>query len=209
MKGDPQNQAIVIHYDGWNPNASSSDNSVAAITITHACMSKVNRAESKYARVYSFIPTWQLPKHAPHKLDAFLEPLVTELEDLYIHGQEVFFKKEVDGMVRRCSLKRKWMVFHHLMTLQNFVLCHCCLPQTRRHMQRLAFRMLEAIRAVAGAWFLENMCPNADITTTGTFNSAIGFQLKNERQNKIETTANKFMVPAMPHSKTNYERIME
>ena len=99
MNGDPRNQAIVIHYDGWNPNTSSSDHSVAAITIAHACMSKVNRAESKYARVYSFIPVWQLPKDAPHKLDAFLEPLITELEDLYIYGQEVFFKQEVTDLL--------------------------------------------------------------------------------------------------------------
>ena len=74
---------------------SSSAHSIAAITITHACMSKVNRADSKHSRVYSFIPVSQLQNNAPHKLDAFLEPLITELEDLYIYGQEVFFKKEI------------------------------------------------------------------------------------------------------------------
>ena len=55
---------------------------------------------------------------------------------------------------------------------------------------------------------MESMCLNADITTMGKFNSTIGFQLKKERQNKPENTGNKWMVPAMPHSSKNYERIM-
>ena len=34
--GDPRNQPIIIHEDGWNPNSTSARHSIAAITITHA-----------------------------------------------------------------------------------------------------------------------------------------------------------------------------
>ena len=54
-------------------------------------MSKLNRSHSSNAKVYSFIPIHQLPKDAPHKYDAFFEPLVAEIEDLYIDGEQVFF----------------------------------------------------------------------------------------------------------------------
>lgn len=60
-------------------------------------MSKAQCASTKNARVYSFIPCDQPPKDAPHKYDAFLEPLVNDLTDLYIDGKEVFFKLDIDG----------------------------------------------------------------------------------------------------------------
>ena len=96
-RGDPRNQAIIIHEDGWNPNSTSARHSIAAITITHACMKKANRSSGSNARVYSFIPVNQLPRDAPHKYDAFFEPLVEEIENLFINGEEVFFKAEVEG----------------------------------------------------------------------------------------------------------------
>ena len=71
-RGDPCNQAIIIHEDGWNPNSTSARHSIAAITITHACMKKANRSSGSSAKVYSFIPVNQLPCEAPHKYDAFL-----------------------------------------------------------------------------------------------------------------------------------------
>ena len=36
-----------------------------------------------------------LPAKYPHKYDAFLQPLISEIEDLYIHGEEVFFKSSI------------------------------------------------------------------------------------------------------------------
>lgn len=57
--GDPRNQAIIIHEDGWNPNSTSARHSIAAITITHACMTKADRSSGSNARVYSFIPVSQ------------------------------------------------------------------------------------------------------------------------------------------------------
>ena len=55
-------------------------------------MTKADRCDANNAQVYSFIPVNQLPNNAPHKYDAFFEPL-QEVEDLYIF------------MVRRYSLK--------------------------------------------------------------------------------------------------------
>ena len=95
--GDPRNQAIIIHEDGWCPFSTSSGNSIAAITITHTCMSKLDRADAQNARVYSFIPVGQLPTDAPHKLDAFFEPLIRQIEELYIEGEEVYFSAPVPG----------------------------------------------------------------------------------------------------------------
>ncbi len=97
MHGDPRKQAVLFHYDGWAPHNTSSRHSVGTITVTHACMAKVDRADAKYARVYSFVPVWQLPKDSPHKYDAFLQPLLNDLIDLYIEGQEVFFKRGIEG----------------------------------------------------------------------------------------------------------------
>ena len=96
--GDPRNQAIMIHEDGWASNSTSSKHSMAAITVTYACMTKVNRCNSEHAIVYSFVPTDQLPSDSPHKMDAFLQPLLEELEDLYIEGMEVIFCSGMDGI---------------------------------------------------------------------------------------------------------------
>lgn len=57
-------------------------------------MTKANRSCGSNARVYSFIPVNQLPHDAPHKYDTFFEPLVEEIENLFIHGEEVFFEVE-------------------------------------------------------------------------------------------------------------------
>ena len=96
MKGDPRNQAVIIHEDGWAYHSTSSKNSVA-IAISKACMTKLGRTANKHAQVYSFVPVDQLPTDSPHKLDGFFEPLVKEIEDLYLYGTEVFFKSAVPG----------------------------------------------------------------------------------------------------------------
>ena len=90
MAGDPRNQAILIHEDGWASHATSK-HSVAPITTTKACMSKLDRSANKNAQVYSFVPVDQLPKDSPHKLDAFFEPLITKIEDfIYVQNGSIF-----------------------------------------------------------------------------------------------------------------------
>ncbi len=64
MQGDPRNQAVIIHEDGWAPHSTSAKHSVAAITITHACMTKLERSKGTNARVFAFIPVSQLPTKA-------------------------------------------------------------------------------------------------------------------------------------------------
>lgn len=52
------------------------------------------------ARVYSFVPVHQLPTGNPHKLDAFLSPLIEDLSRLYIDGEKVgYAKKEIPDFV--------------------------------------------------------------------------------------------------------------
>ncbi len=41
-QGDLRNQVVVIHEDGWAPHSTSAKHSVAAITITHGCMTKLS-----------------------------------------------------------------------------------------------------------------------------------------------------------------------
>ena len=36
IKGDPHNQAVLIHFHGWNPQSTSSSHSLATITIANA-----------------------------------------------------------------------------------------------------------------------------------------------------------------------------
>ena len=67
-RGDPRNQAIISHEDGWSPHSTSARHSIAAITITHACMTKADCCDANNAQVHSFIPTNQLPNNAPHKM---------------------------------------------------------------------------------------------------------------------------------------------
>ena len=71
MQGDPRNQAVIIHEDGWAPHSTSSAHSVAAITISTACSTKLHRSAESSCRVYSFIPVHQLPVKNPHKYDVF------------------------------------------------------------------------------------------------------------------------------------------
>lgn len=97
MRGDPRNQAIIIHEDGWASHSTSSAHSVAAITISHACSSKLHRSSGSSCRVYSFIPVDRLPTKAPHKYDAFFIPLIQEVEQLFLYGEPVFFKSPVEG----------------------------------------------------------------------------------------------------------------
>ena len=54
--------------------------------IAHWTMCKALEVDGRNVKVYSFIPSYQIPRNCPHKYDAFLEPLMEELEDLFIDG---------------------------------------------------------------------------------------------------------------------------
>ena len=58
------------------------DKATVPCTITQGCMSKADSSNADNARVYSSIPTDQIPTDSPHKFDAFLEPLINEIEEL-------------------------------------------------------------------------------------------------------------------------------
>ena len=49
-----------------------------------------------------------MPADSPHKFDAFLKPLIDELEELFIEGEEVFFRKAIPGVCNEdtCSTLR-------------------------------------------------------------------------------------------------------
>ena len=59
-------------------------------------MSKLEHSNADYARVYSFIPASQMPTNCSHKYDIFLEPLINELEELFI---EEIYKNVLVQMV--------------------------------------------------------------------------------------------------------------
>ena len=48
-------------------------------------MTKLARAANKHAQVFLFVPVDQLPTDSPHKLDGFFEPLISEIEDIYVY----------------------------------------------------------------------------------------------------------------------------
>ena len=83
MRGSPLNQAFIFHEDGFNAFFKKS-RSISAIQISSACVSKKSRKDT--LQVYSFIPTCFIPEGVHHKLDAFFEPLMEEIVDLYISG---------------------------------------------------------------------------------------------------------------------------
>ena len=97
MKGDPQNQAVIIHEDGWAPHSTSSSHSVATITISNACSSKLQHSSESSCRVYSFIPVDKLPSKTLHKCNAFFASLIEEIEKLCLYGKRVFFRSAVSG----------------------------------------------------------------------------------------------------------------
>ena len=92
MRGNPLNQAVVFHEDGFNAFRQKT-HGTSAIHITSACVAKDHRKESLH--VYSFAPTSYIPEHIEHKFDAFLEPLVDELKQLYAYGIEIIIEKEI------------------------------------------------------------------------------------------------------------------
>ena len=94
MRGNPLNQAFLYHEDGFNAFGKKS-RGISAIHISSACFSKEKRLNGKYMRVYSFIPSVLLPEGVPHKMDAFLEPLINEVRKLYIEGINVKIEQQI------------------------------------------------------------------------------------------------------------------
>ena len=50
-------------------------------------MSKEDRFSSDEVYVVGFVPSSELPKSRPCSIDSFLNPLVTDLTDIFINGK--------------------------------------------------------------------------------------------------------------------------
>ena len=57
-----------------------------SLEISIATMKKGDRASEAEVYVFAFVPCHQIPKRSPDSLDPFLEPFVTEMEDIFIEG---------------------------------------------------------------------------------------------------------------------------
>jgi len=95
MRGCPLNQAFIFHEDGFNAFEKKS-RLISAIHLTSACISKEQRLSGKYLQVFSFIPSVKIGEGISHKMDAFLQPLIEEVKDLYIDGIDVSLPHQVD-----------------------------------------------------------------------------------------------------------------
>lgn len=91
----PLNQAFIFYEDGFNA-FSKKTRGIAAIHVSNACMKKEQRLHGKSLRVYSFIPTYLLKEGIPHKMDAFLKPLIDEVTELYINGIDVHVPQAIE-----------------------------------------------------------------------------------------------------------------
>ena len=93
LRGNPLNQALIIHEDGFNAFKQKT-HGCSAIHVTSACVDKSKRKET--LQVYGFPPTSNMPEGVEHKFDTFLEPLVHELKQLYVYGVDVVIQEEID-----------------------------------------------------------------------------------------------------------------
>eukprot|EP00731_Ephydatia_muelleri_P008790 Em0004g1128a len=69
-----------------------------SIEVSIATMRKSDRSKVDEVYVCGFVPSYLLPNKCPVSLDPFLEPLVTEVLDLFINGIEVDYAAEVAGI---------------------------------------------------------------------------------------------------------------
>ena len=60
-------------------------NCIGCIDYTIATIDKSNRSSSREVYVAGFVPSYQLPHKRPHCLDPFLDPLISEVEDIFIN----------------------------------------------------------------------------------------------------------------------------
>ena len=93
--GDPRNIALIGHWDGWYPFRGKSSHTCGAIDVSVLNMSKKDRCTTSEVYVVGFVPCYKVPKKRPCALDAFLEPLVRDLEDSFIEGTKVNYARDI------------------------------------------------------------------------------------------------------------------
>lgn len=101
MKGSPLNQAFIFHEDGFNAFKKKT-RSIATIQYTSACARKDDRCHSESLHVYSFVPSCYIKEGIPHKMDAFLQPLIDDVKKLYIEGLDITLENQVE--LRNCTI---------------------------------------------------------------------------------------------------------
>ena len=69
---------------------------IAAIHISNACSKKELRLQGKSLDVYSFVPTYLLKEGIPHKMDAFLKPLIEEITMLFLNGIQIHIPEAIE-----------------------------------------------------------------------------------------------------------------
>ncbi len=75
----------MIHEDGFN----------AFRQRCHGTTALQKGIRKDTLRVYNFAPSSYIPEGVSHKFDAFPEPLVEELKNLYVYGMEVVIQEEI------------------------------------------------------------------------------------------------------------------
>ena len=58
-----------------------------AIEVSIATMSKSDRCKTDEVYVCGFVPSYLLPNKRPNSLDPFLQPLIEDIEELFINGK--------------------------------------------------------------------------------------------------------------------------
>ena len=89
LKRSPLNQAFLFHEDGFNACLRKTLG-VAAINISSGCCLKSGQGDS-----HSVCLNMLFPEKVVHKFDAFLEPLVADIANLYINGVEVTLTEDI------------------------------------------------------------------------------------------------------------------
>eukprot|EP00111_Clytia_hemisphaerica_P012099 TCONS_00035538-protein len=103
VHGDPRNIALIGHWDGWSPKSGRGSGS---IEISIATMEKLHRSKNDHIYTTTFVPEHALPNKEPNALDPFLEPLITELEELFIDGLEVKYPIDVGNLkAGNCTIR--------------------------------------------------------------------------------------------------------
>ena len=57
-----------------------------AIEVSIATMSKLDCCKTEKVYVCGFVPSYLLPNKRPNSLDPFLQPLIEDIEELFING---------------------------------------------------------------------------------------------------------------------------
>jgi len=61
-----------------------------ALEVSIANLYKKDRNATDEVYVVGFVPSHMLPKKQPNALDPFLEPLISEIEDIFIDGTHFY-----------------------------------------------------------------------------------------------------------------------